>query len=895
MEKYKYEFSVIAPVYNVKLFLREAADSVINQDCGLEKIQLILVDDGSTDGSGEICDEYAEKYPSNIIVIHKENGGVSSARNTGLDRAQGRYVGFLDTDDKYGANTFREVSRFFSEHAEETDVVSIPVQFFDAFTGKHTLNYKFERGTRVIDLRKECNMIQLHPFVFIKAEAIGKERFDEQLAYSEDALFVNRILLRKRTLGVAAEAGYYYRKRKEGELSALQKSSGNKQFYSPCIERFHDALFEYAASKEVPVPKFIQYVSAYELQWRLKTSKIKPGVLTEEEKKEYLSRFYRAVSRLDDDVIMGQIVLSDELKMYALKIKYGRDPDISEADGDILCSYSKDAEFHLSDTKPVLEFYELEKDTCSLEGYVVKWQAFDNISVLAEINGKKTETLPVERGEILQTQDETAAGYQGFKITFPVSKKNRKYNIRFFVVVKNVRVEIKSLIFREFFPVSAKYSSAYYRKDGWELTQKDGALAIVRCTPVSAIWKELRFCCELWKKNVTGSRKAVAARTAYHLLRPFKRKQLWMLSDRTMKAGDNGEALFRYLQAHPRKDRKVFFILNTDSPDYNELSKIGPVVGAYSFKRKLLHLLCDLNISSHADRIQFYPFLGYHDAYRDLLQHIRFIYLQHGIMQANLSGWLGRSSRNITGIVTSTEHENKLILEGGYRYTEKNIWLAGSTRFDLWYHDEKRIVTIMPTWRQYLSGRLKENGMRDVADDFVNSQYFRFYNALVNDKRLLEAADKYHYKIQFMPHPNVQPALSSFQRNKQVKFLGTDANCGQVYAESDLLITDYSSVGFDFAYLRKPVIYSQFDADSFLAGNHIYSEGSLNFEYERDGFGEVEHDLESTVDRIIEYMENDCRLKEKYRKRIDSFFAFDDRKNCERVLKKLEEISEQKI
>lgn len=891
MGQYPFEFSVIAPVYNVEPFLREAVESVVRQDIGMEKIQLILVDDGSTDGSGKICDEYAGKYPGNIVVVHKENGGVSSARNRGLELAKGQYVGFLDTDDKYALNTFREVSRFFGEHADETDVVSLPVQFFEDYTGSHTLNYKFARGTRVIDLRIESNMIQLHPFVFIKAAAIGKERFDEQLAYSEDALFINRILLRKWTMGVVPEAGYYYRKRRRGEPSALQKSTGDKKFYISCIERFHEALFEYAAGEEGEIPKFIQYVSAYELQWRLKTEKIRPGVLTEAEEKEYLSRFYRQVSRLDDDVIMGQPVLSGELKLHALRMKYGREPDISESNGDIVCSYSKEAEFRYSDMVCVPEFCEIGNGICTLEGCLAKWPFMENLSARVEINGKKWKTEQIERGDTMKSLGETVIGYQGFKVTFPLSKKDRKYSIRFFAEVQDTRVEMKKLYFREFFPVGSKYSSAYYRKDGWELTRKGGALDIRRCTPASAPWKEFRFCCELWKKNALGARKAVAARTAYHLLKPFKRKQLWMLSDRTMKAGDNGEAMFRYLQAHPKKDRKVIFIQNTDSPDYKALTKIGPVVGAYSFRRKLLHLLCDMNISSHADVIQVTPFHGYHDAYRDILQHVRYIYLQHGIMQANLEDWLKRSSKNISYIVTSTEHENRLILHGNYGYTGDNIWLAGSPRFDLWYHDEKKIVTIMPTWRHNLSDRINDTGMRNVAEGFEKSRYFQFYNSLINHKRLLDAAVKYKYELQFMPHPNVQPALSSFRKNDRMTFLGTDASCGRVYAESDLLITDYSSVGFDFAYLRKPLVYCQFDADEFYSGNHIYTKESLNFDYERDGFGEVEHDLEGTVDRIIEYMETGCRLKEKYRERIDRFFAFNDQNNCRRVAEKLEEIS----
>lgn len=89
-------FSVIIPVYNVEKYLPECVNSVLNQD--FYDYEVILVDDGSTDSSGNICDEYAKEY-SNIKVIHKENGGLSDARNFGIKEAKGEYLMFLDSDD----------------------------------------------------------------------------------------------------------------------------------------------------------------------------------------------------------------------------------------------------------------------------------------------------------------------------------------------------------------------------------------------------------------------------------------------------------------------------------------------------------------------------------------------------------------------------------------------------------------------------------------------------------------------------------------------------------------------------------------------------------------------------------------------------------------------------
>ena len=103
MEIEKEKISVIIPVYNVEKYLKRCLDSVINQT--YKNLEIILIDDGSTDNSGKICDEYAEK-DKRIIVVHKENNGVSEARNNGLDICTGGYIGFIDSDDWVAKNYF---------------------------------------------------------------------------------------------------------------------------------------------------------------------------------------------------------------------------------------------------------------------------------------------------------------------------------------------------------------------------------------------------------------------------------------------------------------------------------------------------------------------------------------------------------------------------------------------------------------------------------------------------------------------------------------------------------------------------------------------------------------------------------------------------------------------
>lgn len=96
------DISVVVPVYNVKTYLTACLDSIINQD--MESFEIIIVDDGSTDGSGESAEQYASQHPHKVRVIHQENQGLGGARNTGIKNAKGKYIAFVDSDDTIESN-----------------------------------------------------------------------------------------------------------------------------------------------------------------------------------------------------------------------------------------------------------------------------------------------------------------------------------------------------------------------------------------------------------------------------------------------------------------------------------------------------------------------------------------------------------------------------------------------------------------------------------------------------------------------------------------------------------------------------------------------------------------------------------------------------------------------
>lgn len=884
-KEFPFEFSVVMAIYNVEPFLREAVDSLIAQDFGFERIQLIMVNDGSTDESGAICNAYAQQYPDNIIVIHKENGGVSSARNEGLKHIQGRYINFLDSDDKLKANAMSLVHKFFAAHEEETDVVAIPMFFFDGARGPHKQNNrKFGKGTRVINLIQDWKTVQLFcNSVFIKNEAATEICFDENLAYCEDGKEMQKLLLRKMTLGVVKNSAYLYRRRTQGELSAIQKAHSNIKWYMPYLKGVTESIIGICIDRLGYIPKFVQFSLMYDLQWRIKQERIPDGVMTENEKSSYKSLMFSLFSYFEDDVILAQEDIFIEYKAFVLKKKYKRDADILWRQNSAMLYYQNTCICNLNTNKTHFNFITLGQNAIILEGYTVLIaEDYQNMQIYLDVNGEKVPCTPVERGLDKIAMEEPILLSYGFQCTVPIEPEVEKYVISLFCEIDGQRVNKNKLIFGKYCPISYDFQNAYYCRNGYMLTADQRRIYLQRCGKRERKQRERLYLKELWKKKVTGSRKAVFARLLSAILKPLIRKKIWLISDRVNKADDNGEAFFRYVSERAPKEVNAYFAISPQSPDYERLKKFGKVIPFLGWRYKLLYLLADSVISSQGEEYIFHPFQRYSVLYRDLAQSQKFVFLQHGVTKDDVSGWLNRYNKNIAMFVTTTLPEYASILHYQYDYTPEVVKLTGFPRYDRLYHQEKKIITIMPTWRAYLvTGIDPKTGKRGLKPGYCTSQYFGMYDKLLNHQRLFDAAQKMGYTIAFLPHPGMTATLDMMVNDERLKLLGEETPYRTIFAESNLLVTDYSSVAFDFAYLRKPVLYYQTDKDEFFSGAHTYEKGY--FDYEKDGFGEVEYSVEDLVEKIIKYMEHDCELRDEYRERINATFPFSDKNNCQRV------------
>ncbi|WP_346428235.1 CDP-glycerol glycerophosphotransferase family protein [Campylobacter jejuni] len=261
----------------------------------------------------------------------------------------------------------------------------------------------------------------------------------------------------------------------------------------------------------------------------------------------------------------------------------------------------------------------------------------------------------------------------------------------------------------------------------------------------------------------------------------------------------------------------------------------------------------------------------------------QFIFLQHGVILNDLSQWL--NSKKIGLFITSTQMEYNSIASdyNRYKFTEKEIVLTGLARHDSLVKNNQintRQILIMPTWRKKLA-YLDEEAIQKL---FLKSEYFLRFNSLLNSEQLKQIHDECLYDIVFNLHPLIIPYLKEFDIPSYIKVADRNESLQKLFCNSSLMITDYSSVAFEMAYLKKPIIYYQFDKEDFFS-SHTLQKGY--FDYERDGFGPVVFDELSLFENLKEILENNCTLSDKYNDNINYTFKFMDGKCCERIYKSI--------
>lgn len=900
-KKQNFLFSIVMATYNVEPYINDALLSLEIQSLDFEKnIQVIIVNDGSTDDSLKIAMFWQSKYPDNIIVIDQKNSGVSVARNNGINAATGKYINFLDPDDYFDKFVLSFVKLFFQNNPN-ISIAHIPLMLFEANQGPHILNKIFDKEIEVIDINKSSNKIFAHiSSSFFRRDLFDNPqmRFEVGRKYGEDLTLVAKLVENERKFGLVNQGYYNYRVRSSGD-SAMDKSRNDSDTYIPNADMIINLIED--CKKDEKIDRWLQTVIMYDLAWKLQ----KENLTFERDTNFYdiyLGKVFYILQYIDEAVIrsMGHLKWIPKESIIYLK-NNGKLPLINDTKGLPMIS-NKGIEIHNGtkkyyvsnfSTKIYIAKYRKDTDSFNVMGtidHLIGSNDFEIIATTGEQVFKSKKIKEKIQVSMIGLPIKTVFTYE---FNIPIKRLNNSEFLEIKLSFSNysqvIKVEFAGLLVSIGQSVKSNYIwcgkkliKFDFKNNYFEI--KDNTLNTIKCyeTEIARkIYNVKKTPLEELQKLVNLRKLSIDSKISNHIINIFQ--------DRENKADDNAEVFYNYVESiHPEWDN--FFVLRKDSPDWSRLEKKGFKLVEYkSSEHETLLVQADNLISSQAGLSTLRPFEKNFGYIRDIYQY-DFIFLQHGVTKHDLSNWLRKIEKNIRLLVTVSEYEAESFTDYGYQYSRNEVKNTGFPRFDRYeinFDLSKKTgnILIAPTWRNGIWA--EKDDLELKKDKFKNTDFFKFWQKFFILEELKEFSQRGN-KILISWHPLLTEVIDTFEIPTYMSIIPSKERYINFLKNSDVLITDFSSIYFDIAYQGKPVIYYHFDK-----GNINNKEGY--FDFETMGFGKICYNDSEVINELNTIISEGFKLKKKYQDRVKNFFTYNDCNNSKRLLGELEKLTNNKL
>ena len=885
--------SVIIPFYNAQKYIIEAIESIIEQTMSFDDIALFLIDDGSTDKGSSYGESYAQRY-ENIVYVFQTHKGVSAARNQGIELAlaeNSEFVFFLDADDKYHKSHIEQCIDILEEYPESIFVSGVTC-FFE---GKNKLDDEYTLPT--YKQSREINTIggDTSP-VYVghvaqggwRAAILEDYRFNEEFSYSEDIDFISRILLNNKFV-FSNKIKYLYRIRHTND-SVINQGNLHLQWYER-VWKIFKVLYEEGVNQYGCVPAFLQK-TVFKNLCSLFSGGQDDAMMQQIDYPNLEQAMQFIMEHTDHNIVESQ-ELNYWQKMYFFTMKYGEphitrwapmpmfvlnrrgDSDVGERFGYL---GTDPLAIHIINEKQGILIIRASMRCLTYEHFELDVKSDFEVTVM-----EVPEPFDIDK-HFFANKEVFPKKYYEIKIKLQKPlMKSKEGMVRFFLKTDyNTSINTKL----EMLPLSGMgYDMPFTLGDQYIIkrTSQNNCLDII---PLSE--RELYDACAFI--NPYDGMKTVET---FHILKEsilnavhtFSNKRIWLFMDRGHEIGNNAEVLFRHC-VHKDDGIQKYYIIPDESyaPRFSGL----PYMVFGTLEYKLLCCFAEKFISSflfdEGITLQFGVDAEETKLYEDIqnfkrITHSFFrgdiIHLQHGVIMQDISFYLNKFHENTRLLCNVSTKEHTYVTNQLTHAIDVNIpKLTGLPKYDLLESTKKnsisqKIILFAPSFDRNHTAKDK------YKEEYQYSKHFQYISDIINGKSLIDMLEEKGYTLYFKPHYVLRKQMEDFKIDSRVRLVTDELALYDLYAITDLLITDYSSVAFDFAYLEKPVLYAHFlDRPKFK---------ETYFSYQEQGFGDICCDITSLIEVLQNTISQKCTMQNQYKERVNNFYTFHDENNCQRV------------
>ncbi len=899
-----YKFSISVYIDNEELLPATIASITADKEFFRNSIQIVLIDSLVTKESTELCLKYTDDYPENIYFVDCQGENMAECFSDARVICTGAYVSFIRAGDEYSYETLKKLS-------EEPAFTKAPAICIAAETSKRrngSVPYNFGAKDGTIKLKTSPDKLSLIlGAYFFRNDTIANVRFKKSLSSDFTMAFILDYFYHIGSYVYTSKFKFISPYPAENDIKNL-KEQYNKSYFTDSIIRFAIPMLETKGNSAV-IMNMVMYLIYIKLACGLGERYM--FTMGPNGVNDFFNLISDAMQNIDDAIILNRNIARRALFPSTLTFKMLR------------------LKYHNKALKPDLDFFPIGNSSqfefrdaslrprkmktsggfiATLGGALISSSEHIDVKIMSlkaegsnlYISGCVTDISFLDRIEYklfaisnrerIQFKDYHFYSLKtlfeipfdkdhGFTITIPLKNIKEMTVLSFYISIDKINYKLRFSFGSTAAHLTEKFPHSYCVSGGRLITfdLEKRSITIRRATSFMQSHHERLFLSDV-KKAVSVQKylKIKRLRKRYHsTIDKYAERRIWLMCDSKNANSEDAHDIYNYINSlHDKRGIEVFYSHREINPDDSFIMTAfqSNNLASGTMTQKIIAMNADVIISNGHN---VYKNLGFEDGeeiyYRDLLM-ADIVSFGDGISMLRSAQSENKMYDDTALRFCGSEQEYERLIHPIYGYDQKHLFAFGYPHMDTLMSVPSKQILVCPAMRRGFA-KYAHIGYQN----FTTEPLYSVFNSFIADRKLLSALHENNCNLVLILPEELAKQEYLWNKSEYVS-VSSFENLGykETIEKSAMLITDYSNIAFDFAYMRRPIIYYQ-------NPNVSLQNNISTFSYRESGFGDVVTDADELVEKVISIINSNFEVSAEYLKRRKEFFAFDDRNNCKRI------------